>query len=357
MKILKNFKISLSQAYCKNPKISYTYKFSHQFLAMKDIAIEEIWTEKYRPKFLKDVIGQDNVTKRLMKFVETKSMPHCLFVGPAGIGKTTCALAIAREFFGENWHNNFLELNASDERGIDTIRIKVKDFARTLPISGRFKIVYLDEADSLTKDAQHALRRTMEDFSSLCRFILACNYSSKIIPPIQSRCAVFKFSTLKEDDISNFLKNIAKNENLKIDDDAISAIIYISEGDMRKAVNLLQMSSLDGAVTKEAIYSLASRDPEEVRKMLLLAMNKRFKEARDILLTLLYQRGLAGEDITKEIHDQILQLDLSDEEKMLIIEKIGECDFRISEGANPRIQLEALLAWIAFDKKRFFRNL
>lgn len=309
--------------------------------------IQEIWTEKYRPRFLRDVIGQEDVVKRLEHLVKTKSLPHCLFVGPAGIGKTTCALAIARELFGENWHSNFLELNASDERGIDTIRVKVKDFARTMPIAGSFKIVYLDEADSLTKDAQHALRRTMENYADTCRFILACNYSSKIIPPVQSRCAMFKFLPLKENHVIKFLDGIVKNEKLQIDGETLKAIFYVGEGDMRRAVNLLQMASFDGKITKDLIYSLASREPEEVRKMLLLALGGKFKEARAVLLSLFSEHGLAGEDVVKEIHDQVFHLDIEDVQKIHLLEKIGECEFRITEGSNPRIQLESLLAQIA----------
>src|SRR3989344_1198896 len=202
--------------------------------------IEEIWTEKYRPKRLKDVIGQENITKALASFVETKSLPHCLFSGPAGCGKTTTALCIAHELYGNNIKGNFLELNASDERGIDVIREKVKDFARQQTAFGSsFRIIYLDEADALTKDAQHALRRIMESYSHVCRFILACNYSGKIIHPIQSRTAVFRFSALKEDDMISALKEIAVKEKLKIEDEAYKAIISVAEGDLRKAINIL----------------------------------------------------------------------------------------------------------------------
>jgi len=151
----------------------------------------KVWTEKYRPQTFEDVKGQDDVISRLRAFTKGDSMPHLLFSGPAGVGKTTCALVIAKTMYGEHWRDNVLELNASDERGIDVVRTKVKDFARTMAIKDvPFKIIYLDEADHLTKEAQAALRRTMEDYSSGTRFILSCNYASKIISPIQSRCVL-----------------------------------------------------------------------------------------------------------------------------------------------------------------------
>ncbi|MBI2076492.1 MAG: replication factor C small subunit [Candidatus Aenigmarchaeota archaeon] len=308
--------------------------------------MEEIWTEKYRPERLKDMTGQRHIVERLEAFVTKKSLPHCLFAGPAGCGKTTAALCIAHELYGSSWHGNFLELNASDERGIDTIREKVKDFARTIPLGGLFKIIYLDEADSLTRDAQHALRRMMEKYSGTARFILACNYSSKVIPPIQSRCAVFRFSQLNEAEMTEFLEKVSKEENLSVDEAAYKAVVYASEGDMRKAINMLQTASMArGQVTEEIIYSVTSRaDPLAVRKMIGHALEGNFKEARKTLLSLMFDHGLAGEDIIKEIHSQVFELDMPDIRKINLIEKVGEYEFRLTEGSNAQIQLEALLA-------------
>ncbi len=311
--------------------------------------LEKIWTEKYRPKSLNEIAGQKNAASRLEAFVNKKSLPHCLFAGPAGVGKTTAAICIARGFFGSQWHGNFLELNASDERGIDTIRVKVKDFARTVPIGGGFKIIYLDEADALTKDAQHALRRTMEKYSDTARFILSCNYSSKIIEPIQSRTAVFRFSALDKESVKTQLKDISRKENIKINDDALDAIVYIAEGDLRKAINTLQAVAISGEnITREDVYlATNSADPDAVKNMLSAAISGDFKQSKGILVVLINEKGMSGIDIIKEIHNQIFSLPVDDKKKIALMEKTGECEFRITEGSNARIQLESLLALMA----------
>ncbi len=315
--------------------------------------LENIWTEKYRPKKLDDVIGQTHIVNTLKSFIKTRSLPHCMFAGPAGCGKTTTALCIANELFKDQWRANFLEMNASDERGIDTVRVKIKDFARTLPIDGLFKIIYLDEADALTKDAQHALRRTMEMYSHVCRFVLACNYSGKIIPPIQSRTAVFRFSSLKEEDVVDCIRHIAENEKLKIEEDVFPLIFQFSGGDMRKAINILQTASTNDKITKDVILSITSKmEPALIIKMLETSLAGNFPEARKQLLSLLYEKGLAGEDIIKDMHTQIFFLPLTDQQKLVLIEKAGECEFRLTEGSNPQIQLESLLAQIALVGKK-----
>jgi len=308
----------------------------------------DIWTEKYRPSRLDQLVGQEVIVRRLKALIEKKALPHCLFSGPAGIGKTTAALAIATELYGERWKGNFLELNASDERGIDTIRDKVKEFARTMAVGGGFKIVYLDEADALTKDAQHALRRIMEQFSEGCRFVLSCNYSSRIIPPIQSRCAIFRFSPLAMETAVRFLENIVFAEGLKASADALLAIYDVSGGDMRRAINLLQSAAFDGPITREKVYALSSKDPERVRLMLKSALDGSFKAARGSLHELL--DSLSGEDVIKETHAQLMELQIPDERKLQLLERVGECEFRIIEGSDPRIQLETLLAYLSAKK-------
>ncbi len=315
---------------------------------------EEIWIEKYRPVSLEDVVGQEEIVKRLKSYVRSRNVPHLLFSGPPGVGKTAAAISMVRELYGEDWRGNFIELNASDERGIDVVRHKVKDFARTAPLGGAdFKVIFLDEADALTNDAQSALRRTMERYSSICRFVLSCNYSSKIIEPIQSRCAVYRFRSLSDDAVSERMKKIAEAEGVEVTEGGMGAIVYVARGDMRKAINALQAASLmGGAVTEETIYQItATARPEEIRELLSAALAGKFPQARSLLDDLLLVQGLSGEDVIIQIHRQMISLidseDLPASTLVRLMDRIGEIDFRMTEGANERIQLEALLAYFA----------
>jgi len=308
------------------------------------------WTEKYRPKKLAEIVGQEPIVDRLQAYVAARSMPHLLFAGPAGVGKTTAALCLAREMFGDISHD-FLELNASDERGIDVVRSKIKDFARTKPMMGDFKIIFLDESDSLTNDAQNAMRRTMEQYTGTCRFILSCNYSSKIIEPIQSRCGVFRFTRLPKESVKKYMEHILRQEKCKHDEAGLDAILYVSEGDMRRAVNILQSAAAIGAVTEDNVYAITTRArPEDIKTLLTIALEGRFLDARNLLDKLMLTVGLSGEDILMQMSREAMNVDADEKTKVRIIDLIGEANFTLVEGANERIQLEALLARLALLK-------
>ncbi len=316
--------------------------------------LDQQWTEKYRPGKLDDIIGQEAIVGRLKAFVKEKSFPSMIFSGPAGVGKTTSAVAMAKELYGDVLNQAFLELNASDQRGIDVIRGKVKEFAKTLPLSGGVvKIIFLDEADSLTSEAQHALRRTMEKYSATTRFILSANYASKIIEPIQSRCVVLRFKPLKEGEMRSYIERIVKGEGLDIDDKGIDALIYVSDGDLRKITNTLHGAAiLNNVITDKSIYDIASKArPKEVVAMLRYALGGDFSKARDELNVLFLSYGMSGEDILVQCNKEALNLDVDEKLKLRLVSTIGDYNFRIVEGANEKIQLEAMIARLALMEK------
>ncbi len=306
-----------------------------------------IWTEKYRPTMFEEMVGQQEIIKRVKSLVQSLNIPHFLFAGPAGTGKSSLALIVVKELFQDKWKENYLELNASDERGIDVVRQKVKDFARTKAMENiPFKVIFLDEADALTKEAQQALRRTMENYSNTCRFVLSCNYSSRIIEPIQSRCVVFRFKLLEKKDITKIISKIAERENLKITDDAFELLYETCEGDCRRAINLLQAtSSISPDITKDMIAIItSSAKPTEVKVVLDYALAGEFVKARDKLLDVMLKESVSGTDIIKAIQKEIWNLEIEPRIKVKLTEKTGEAEFRMIEGSDEFVQLQALLA-------------
>ena len=311
-----------------------------------------MWAEKYRPQILDEMVNQTEIVSILKNFVKEKNLPHLLFVGPAGIGKTTSILALARDLYGSGYRNYILELNASDERGIDVIREKVKNFARTAAIASEvpFKILIMDEADSLTSAAQHALRRTMEIYTRTCRFCLIGNYSENIIEPIQSRCSIFRFSPLSEVDAKGWITTIASKEDVQLLEEGLEAIYEASKGDLRKATNILQAAAAtqESMVDDIAIYSVLGRvSPGKVREILNLGLKGEFLEAREALRALLIDEGLAADDIIRIVYSEVLRLGIPERWKVRLSDTIGEIDYRLTQGARPEIQLSALIAKLA----------
>lgn len=312
-----------------------------------------MWVEKYRPIKLDDVVNQKDIVeslKNLMK--EPAEMPHLLFTGPAGVGKTTTALCMSRQLLGEDWKRDTLELNASDERGIKMVRDRVKEFASVFKIrtsdkeERKFRIIILDEADEMTSEAQTALRRIIEDSSETTRFVIICNYLSQIIEPIQSRCAIFRFKRIEREIIENYLKSLCKKEGTKYDDKAISQIFESTNGDLRHSINILQTAAVMGSVSISNVQvSLGLTGKSKVSEIIKLAMSGKFSEARVKLLELTALYGMSEFDFLKYAYDTVYSLKLSHPEDFASL--IAEYDYRLTHGSHPEIQLTAFLAQLS----------
>ncbi len=309
------------------------------------------WVEKYRPRILDDVVNQIGIIKRLKQFVKDRTMPHLIFAGPAGTGKTTSALCMVRELYGRKMAPNitYLELNASDARGINVVRTFIKDFAKARPPQDiPFKILILDEADNMTAPAQQALRRTMEKYTKNCRMILICNYSNKIIPPIQSRCVVFRFSSLNNDDIKERIKYIAKQEKIILNPNGLNALVNVSRGDCRRAINYLQScGTISQKIDQDLVFKVAGEvPPDKIKEILQTAIEGQLQLSIKLLKDLIKDYGLSGRNIIKNIHREIYNLNISEDLKIELSKLLAEFEYRLSQGGTEEIQLQALLAKI-----------
>ena len=315
--------------------------------------MSDLWVERHRPRTVGEIKGQRAVVDRLVAYSKTGSFPHLMFAGPPGTGKTTSALALAKDVFGDGYRSNLLEMNASDERKLESIRTKVKQFARTAPIPGTtFKVIFLDEADALTPDAQGALRRIMEQYAETCRFILSCNYSSKIVEAIQSRCAVFRFRPLDRGNVRETILEVAKIEGVDLDGEAADAIARVSLGDLRKAITSLQVAaSLDSNVTRDLVYeTTATAPPEELQGFFLSCKEDGFRPARRRMRDIMDKFGLAGTDLVNQLHRELGEAEFLDEtQKLVITEIMADCDFRMVEGGGESLQLDAMTARVCTE--------
>lgn len=305
-----------------------------------------MWVEKYRPMKLSEIINQKEVIGSLKALLKNMSeMPHLMFSGSAGVGKTTAALCIAREVLGDSWREYTLELNASDERGINMVRERVKKFARFsgLDTSIPFKLVILDEADEMTSDAQTALRRIIEDTAAHCRFIMIANNISKIIEPLQSRCAVFKFTRISEEEVIDYLEEICKKEKLKYTKEGLKTLYSYSEGDMRHSINMLQAAASLGTINDDNVkLSAGLSKTSDVGEVLKLALAEKLTEARNKMVELIKVYGMSESDFLKYLNEECYKIKTGNLSE--ILESIAKYDYRLVIGANPEIQLSALLA-------------
>jgi len=306
------------------------------------------WVEKYRPNTLDDLISQKEITGTIQKFMAEDRLPHLLFYGPPGVGKTSTILACAKQMFkSQHFNSQVLELNASDDRGIGMVRDSVLTFASTRTIfSSGFKLVILDEADSMTKDAQNALRRIIERFTENTRFCLICNYLNKIIPALQSRCTKFRFSPLKLELIKPRLDHVIQNEKITVTEDGMQAVIQLSCGDMRKALNILQSTSMSAdIVNEESVYTCTGHPlKRDIQSIVEWMLQEDFHTAQEKIHILKQMKGLALQDILTEVHDMVQRIEFPPKIKIALLESLSEVEYRLSSGTNERIQMSSMIA-------------
>jgi len=317
--------------------------------------MDQPWVEKYRPQVVEDIVGNKDAVSRLKTIVRDGNIPNMIFTGPPGTGKTTSIQCVARALLGDQYKEAVLELNASDDRGIDVVRNKIKMFSQkkvTLPVS-RHKIVILDEADSMTTGAQQAFRRTMEIYSSTTRFAMACNNSSKIIEPIQSRCAIVRFSKLTDEEILYRLVSVCQEEKLANNPEGLEAIIFTADGDMRQALNNIQATSSGfGFVSPDNVYKVCDQPhPLLVADIVSKCMDAQIKEAY-VGLRQLLDKGYSAMDIITTFFRVVRNYEMPEFMKLEFIREIGMCHMRIGDGVNTKLQLSGLLAKLCKLRKK-----
>ncbi|EJU03821.1 P-loop containing nucleoside triphosphate hydrolase protein [Dacryopinax primogenitus] len=307
------------------------------------------WVEKYRPATLDDVVSHKDITSTIEKFIEQNRLPHLLFYGPPGTGKTSTILAVARKIYGNEYRKQILELNASDDRGIDVVREQIKNFAemRTLYSKG-FKLIVLDEADMMTQAAQSALRRVIEQYTRNVRFCIICNYVNKIIPAIQSRCTRFRFSPLPQTEIEKRIKQVVEAEHVNLTEDGKQALLKLSKGDMRRALNILQACHAAYDRTDEtAIYNCTGNPhPSDIEAIVTSMMNDEFSTSYQKVSRMKTDKGLALQDLIAGTYEYLESLELPPQTRVYLLDHLATTEHRLSTGGSEKVQLTALLGAI-----------
>lgn len=305
------------------------------------------WVEKYRPSTLQDLISHEDIIRTITKFIDENQLPHLLFYGPPGTGKTSAILACARKLYQPGqFRSMVLELNASDDRGIGIVRGPILNFASTRTIfKSGFKLIILDEADAMTNDAQNALRRIIEKFTDNVRFCLICNYLSKIIPALQSRCTRFRFGPLSPEQILPRLNHVIDQEKVEVTEDGKQALIDLSQGDMRKVLNILQSSSTAfSTINEDAVYTCVGHPLKaDITNILKWLLNDDFVSTYNRIQNLKVEKGLALQDILTEVHTFLHRIELPSETLMELLIKLSDIEYRLSGGTNEKFQLSSLI--------------
>ncbi|KAF8817387.1 P-loop containing nucleoside triphosphate hydrolase protein [Phlegmacium glaucopus] len=305
------------------------------------------WVEKYRPINLDDVVSHKDIITTIEKFIEKNRLPHLLFYGPPGTGKTSTILAVARRIYGNDYRKQILELNASDERGIDVVREQVKQFAETRTLFSKgYKLIILDEADMMTQQAQAALRRVIEQYTKNVRFCIICNYVNKITPAIQSRCTRFRFSPLPISQVEKRLITVVNAENVNLTNDGKKALLKLSKGDMRRALNVLQACHAAYDIVGETeIYNCTGNPhPSDIEAIVNSMLSDEFTTSYQMISKMKVERGLALQDLLTGAYEYLETIELKPQARIYLLDHLATTEHRLSTGGSEKMQLTALLA-------------
>lgn len=319
------------------------------------------WVEKYRPTTLDDVYGQTDIVETVRKFVHEGKLPHLLFYGPPGTGKTSTIIALAREIYGPNYKNMVLELNASDDRGIDVVRNQIKQFASTMQIFSKgFKLIILDEADAMTSVAQNSLRRIIEKYTKNTRFCILANYAHKLNPALLSRCTRFRFHPISEEAIKERINQVIIKENLHIEKKAENSLLELSKGDMRRALNVLQackaaLSTDDEEIDQDMIYEcIGAPHPQDIELLLDTILKEDWVKSYKTIEHVKREKGLALVDLMSGFVEVLSKYELSNAARVAILSGLADIEYGISRGGNDKIQTSAIIGVIksAMEKQK-----